>query len=66
MDLDFGKFERIIANDKKLYSTIASFITVLILFLNMEIVNSFILGATATCIFFVINATFLGHAFFEE
>ena len=66
MDVDFNRFERRIVNDRKLRSTIVSYVIVLILFLNMGMIHSVVLGAIATFIFFLINATFLGNAFFEE
>ena len=55
----------IVKNDKLLF-TIVSYVSVLMIFLNLSMVNSVVVGLIASFVFFLINGTFLGCAFFEE
>lgn len=57
--------EQLITRDQNLLFTIVSLIMILAIYLNQTFVNSTIMGATASVIFFLINAILLGTAFFE-
>jgi len=46
--------------------TIVSYITILVIFVNMSFTNSPTIGIVASVIYFMINATFFGYATFKR
>jgi len=57
---------QLIAQDKKYLFSILSFLSVLAIFINLSLAHSPIIGITASALYFLINATFLGRAFSED
>jgi len=64
--ITFEKLEKTIINDNKLVFTMISYAAVILILTNMIFVNSHFLGSFASIAYLVINATFLGGAFFKE
>jgi len=62
----FERLEEVVALDRRFSSTIISYLTVLAIFFNLKLVVSPFIGVAASIIFFLVNATFLGRAFFED
>ena len=62
----FLNLTQLIAQDKKYLFSTLSFLSVLAIFINLNFAQSPIIGITASAIYFLINATFLGRAFFES
>lgn len=62
----FDKIEKSIAQDKKSLYTIISYIAVLAIFLNLNSLQSPLIGLAASIIFSIINVVFLGNAFLEK
>ena len=62
----FLKLTQLIAQDKKYLFSTLSFLSVLAIFINLNFAQSPIIGITASAIYFLITATFLGRAFFES
>jgi len=58
--------EELIIRDEKLLFTTVSYIVTLMIFVNLALSISWVIGTTASIIYFLINATFLGRAFFEK
>lgn len=63
---NFAKLEELIVKDPKLLFTITAFIMVAAIYNNLSANASALIGITATSIYFMINAVFLGRAFFGE
>jgi len=61
----FQRVEEKIANDRKFIATMLSYVTVLSIFVNTFFVKSPILGVIPSIAYLIINATFLGNAFFK-
>ena len=64
--LGLSTIERSVVQDKKFLCTIVSYLTALVVFLNLKSLQSPLVGLTAFATYFVINAVFLGNAFFKE
>jgi len=62
----FQKAERIVVRDGKLLFTQLSLLSVLLTFVNMIFIGSAVLGIVPSLIYFLINAMFLGNAFFDD
>ena len=62
----FEEIQQLIAQDKRYLFTAISFTLVLLIFLNLNVAHSLIIGISASVFFFLINGTFLGHTFFKE
>jgi hypothetical protein len=60
------KIEQRIVRDEKLLFTMISYVVILTIFINLSGFQSPALGLLASAIYFLINAIFLGHAFFEK
>lgn len=56
----------LITRDQKFVFTILSYITILLIFVNISLISSPAIGLLASVIYFLINATYLGHALFEQ
>lgn len=55
-----------VVRDKRLVFTLTSYFMSLVILVNLLFTRWFVIGATASLIFFVINAIFLGHAIFVK
>ena len=64
MSLQLGKLETLIAQDSKLLFTLTSYVLISMIYANVSILQSSILGIVASSSYVLINATFLGRAFF--
>ena len=62
----FSKITVAIETDNKFQFTIFSFLIVFSIYVNLSFIRSLAIGIAATLTFFLINGTFLGHAFFEH
>ena len=62
----FMNLQHLIIRDQKFLFTILSYIAILIIFVNLSLTNSPVLGTLASAIYFLINATYLGHTLFEK
>lgn len=62
----FLNLQRLIIQDQKFLFTIVSYIAILIIFVNLSLTNSPVLGILASAIYFLINATYLGRTLFEK
>ena len=58
--------EKAIVRDKNLLFTIFSYATVFLIFINMSVVHSSVMGIVASSVYFLINAIFLGSTFFGK
>lgn len=61
-----SKVETLVAQDQKLIFTLASYVLILIIYINLNLPQSPILGLAASLSYFLINGIFLGRAFFEK
>ncbi len=66
MALRFDFIERSIVQDKNFLYTIVAYSMALAIFLNLTSFQSLLIGLGFSVIYFVINAVFLGNAFFEK
>jgi len=62
----FHKIETLITQDKNLVFTVFSYLMVLLIFLNLSLVSSPIIGTFASLVYFLINGIFLGNIFFRD
>ncbi len=62
----FEKVETAIVHDKKFRCTMFSYAMVLLIFVNITVVHSPVIGIGASSVYFLIGAVFLGSAFFEK
>ena len=62
----FEKVQEILVRDKKFLCTMSSYAMVFLIFINISIVHSPVVGIAVSSVYFLINATFLGNAFFEK
>jgi len=66
VSLQLGKLEALIAQDSRLLFTLTSYVLIFVIYANVSILQSSILGMVASSLYMLINATFLGHAFFGK
>jgi len=64
--LTFDMIEKSVVQDKNFLGTIVSYSVIFAIFLNLNSFQSPLIGLMAFVIYFVINAVFLGNAFFEK
>jgi len=64
--ITFGKVEETVLHDKNFLFTMLSYIMVLLVFINVSVVHSPVIGIAASSLYFLINAIFLGNVFFEK
>lgn len=64
--LQLSKAETLVAKDQKLVFTLTSYVLILIIYVNLNILKSSVLGLAASLSYFLINGIFLGRAFFEK
>ena len=62
----FMNLQHLITRDQNFLFTILSYITILIIFVNTSLTNSPAMGLVTSAIYFLINATYFGHALFER
>lgn len=62
----FMNLHYLITRDQNFVFTIVSYIAILLIFINMSLTPSPAIGIFASAIYLLINATYLGHAFFEK
>ena len=62
----FNNIERTIVQDKRFISTIVSYCGILAIFMNLYSLQSPFIGLIAFIVYFVINAAFIGNAFFRK
>jgi uncharacterized membrane protein YfcA len=66
LPLKFDMVEESIIQDKNFICTIASYSVILAIFMNLNSLGSPLIGLIASIIYSIINAVFLGNAFFEK
>jgi len=64
--LTFDIIEKSIVRNKNFAYTIVSFLFLLAIFMNLNSLQSPLIGLMAFVVYFVINSVFLGNAFFEK
>lgn len=64
--LRFDIIERSVVQDRNLLYTIISYFTIFAAFMNLNSIQSPLIGLAATMAYCVINSMFLGNAFFEK
>ena len=62
----FMEIEKLIVRDENLSFTLFSYIMILTIFINLNFFPSPAIGTMTSIIYFLINGTFLGRAFFEK
>lgn len=62
----FANLTQLITLDKRLSFTILSYISILMIFINLNLTSTPIIGTPATIIYFLINSTFIGMALFQN
>jgi len=65
-NIRFEKVEQIVVRDKKFLCTMFSYALIFLIFINIIVIHSPVMGIAVSSVFFLINAIFLGNAFFEE
>lgn len=65
-NIRFEKVEQIVVRDKKFLCTMFSYALIFLIFINIIVVHSPVMGIAVSSVFFLINAIFLGNAFFEK
>ena len=58
--------DRIIIKDAGLRFTAISYFLVLVFYINLNFIQSFVIGLFSFVLYFLINGTFLAHFFFEN
>jgi len=64
--LSFNTIERSVVRNKKLKYTAISYSAILAILMNLASFQSPLIGSIASIIYLLINAMFLGNAFFEK
>ena len=62
--LQIDKLEKLVYLDKRNLSTLASYAIAIAIYMNLVVFMSPVVGSLAFILYFLINAVFLGHAFF--
>lgn len=60
------KLENFIVHDSKLLSTLTSYVIIVAIYINLNTYKSPAIGMVAFILYFLIDGTFLAHAFFEK
>jgi len=58
--------EELITRDQTFLFTAVAYVMILVILINLDFFLSPAIGTTASIIYFLINGTFLGYAFFEK
>ena len=64
--IQFEKVQETLVRDKKFLYTMFSYAMVFFIFINISIIHSPVMGITVSSVYFLINAIFIGNAFFEK
>jgi uncharacterized membrane protein HdeD (DUF308 family) len=64
--ITFGNLEKSLVQNKNFVYTITSLVGVIVVFLNLNSLESPLIGSIASVVYFGINAVFLGNALFGE
>lgn len=64
--LRFADIERSVMQDRNFLFTIVSYSVIFAIFLNLNSIQSPLIGFMASVIYFLIDAVFLGNAFFKK
>lgn len=64
--LQIDKLEKLVYLDKRHLSTLASYAIAIAIYVNLIVFMSPAVGGLAFILYFLINAVFLGHAFFGK
>jgi len=62
----FEKIEEIVTRDERFLCTLFSYAMVFLIFINISLVNSSLMGVVASFLYFLINVILMGNAFFEK
>jgi len=62
----FTYLTQLVIQDEKLTFTVASYASIITIFLNISTIQSPVVGIAASIIYLFINATFIGQAFFQN
>ena len=62
----FEKIEEIVIRDERFLCTMFSYAMVFLIFINTSVLHSPLMGIVASSLYFLINAIFVGNAFFEK
>jgi len=60
------KLESLVVRDRAFLFTLASYVAVLAIYVNLIMLKSLVLGSIATILFFLINSIFLGNGIFKK
>jgi len=66
VSLKLHELEKSIVEDTKLRFTLTSYFLILVFYINLNLVQSFVVGVFSFVLYFLINGTFLAHVFFEN
>ena len=58
-------FEELIARNEKFVFSILTYLVISVIYFNLSVVHSPLIGVIASVVFFLVNGIFLGHAFFH-
>jgi len=64
--LRFDSVEKSLVKDRNFVYTIFLYFVILVIFINLDTFQSPLVGLIASLIYFLVNAVFLGNAFFEK
>ena len=64
--IQFEKIEEIVVRDDRLLCTMFSYAMIALMFVNISLFHLSVIGITASFLYFLINAIFLGNAFFQK
>jgi uncharacterized membrane protein (UPF0182 family) len=62
----FRRMNKLIIDDEKLAATLVSYLAIFLIFINLTIVHSSIIGFAASLTFFLIDTVFIGQVFFRK
>lgn len=62
----YQALEKAIVKNSKFRFTLASYLIVLVFYINLNIMQSFVIGLLSFFVYFLINGAFLAHVFFEN
>lgn len=65
-EIRLERIQKSVVRDEKFLYTILSYAMVLLIFTNLNVIHSPIVGSMASLLYFLINGIFLGSAFFRK
>ncbi len=66
MSYSLGKLESLVVRDRRFLFTLASYVAVLAIYVNLMVLRSPVLGGIATILLFLVDSIFLGNAIFRK